>query len=83
MGTLKKSLVVLAVAFAVAGTVSPVLAGCGSCGAEKKHKHEHKVEACVKCEHAKACSAQDCDNAAHEAACTCVKTEEKKEDSAT
>lgn len=81
MKALKKTLVILAVAFVVAGMSSSTQAHCGSCGTEDKRAHgdEHKKGACVKCEHAKNCEAEDCKDAAHQAKCTCPKKQEEKE----
>jgi hypothetical protein len=81
MGSLKKLLVMLAVAFAVIGTANLALAHCGSCGVtadDHDHDHDQKVE-CVKCAHEKVCSSEDCDNPAHDAPCTCPDEEYEDE----
>ncbi len=70
METIKRSMVVLAVAFTLAGTAHLALADCGICGTEAKH--DHKKDACVRCEHEKACQdAENCTDPAHSAECTC------------
>ena len=78
MATLKKALVALAVACAVAGTSNLVRAHCGSCGLEETHPpdHTHEKDVCVRCEHEKACDADDCRDAAHYAQCTCHKAQD-------
>ena len=59
--------------FAVAGALNVAQANCGSCGASKEAEHSHEHAACTKCAHAKACTAEDCADKAHKAACTCAK----------
>jgi len=75
MNLLKKSLSILAIAFAVAAMPNLTQAHCGSCGSSKQHKHkdEHKKDACVRCGHEKVCDIEDCDDPAHQAPCTCPK----------
>ena len=72
MTILKKLLLTLAIAFAVAlVTNEQAFANCGSCGADKKaegsHKHDHdhehhedhKAPACANCAHKKICKANE------------------------
>lgn len=77
MKTFTKFLAVFTVAFAIASTSHVVQAGCGSCEEKQEHKHDHdhkhKKNSCVKCEHAKSCDVQDCDDPAHQAECVCPK----------
>ncbi len=65
-----KILMILAVAFALTAVPNAVLAGCGACGGGAGH--EDKKTACAKCSHEKVCSAEDCEDPAHDAECTCA-----------
>ncbi len=84
MTSLKNALIILAVGFAVGTTANIAQANCGTCGTEKPHKHKagekHKKKACVKCTHAKVCTAEDCMDKAQNAKCTCPAKKEKKKD---
>ena len=81
MTTLKKTLVAIAVAFAVAATSNLVRANCGSCGTEEAHPHDylHEKDVCVRCSHEKVCDVDDCRDTAHYAKCTCHKASEDED----
>ena len=87
MVSFKKILFILTLGFAVGTSTSFVHASCGNCKADKKHEHDHghdhnhdhSKKACVKCDHEKSCSLEDCKDEAHKADCTCPKKEEKTE----
>ena len=70
MKTLKKSLSIFAIAFALVAVANLAQAHCGSCGVGDE---KHEKAACVRCEHEKACDKKDCDDPAHEAKCICKK----------
>ena len=86
MATLKKALVAIAVACAVAGTSNLVRAHCGSCGVGEAHPHDHTHEkdVCVRCEHAKTCEVcaaggDNCTDPARYAKCTCHKVQDDED----
>ena len=64
--------------FAVAGALNVAQANCGSCGTSKAAEKGHDHAACAKCTHEAACSAEDCADAAHKAACACAKEDGEK-----
>ena len=89
MTSLKKILVILTAALALAGTSTLVFGHCGSCGVGKSegsgnhdhdHDHDHSKTECVKCAHEKSCKVEGCSNEAHHADCTCPKKDSEMEE---
>lgn len=94
MRALTKIVGVAVVGLGLAALPQLANAGCGKCGSDAEHTHEgdaghsHEGEAehkaaCAHCEHGKVCTATDCTDAAHQAACTCPKSDEAATDEST